>query len=76
MEIPKKKKRQVQGEAALRKPGIVFVPPSVVERNVKQKPGIDLVSLPKTVSLEKETSVRELEQEDVCDMEEDLAEVS
>ena len=60
----------------IRKPGIMFVPPSVVEQNVKRKPGLDLKNLPKTVSLEQvKTLVRELEQEDVCDMEVYLAEV-
>ena len=55
----------------IRKPGIVFVPPSVVEQSVKMN-----INLPKTVSLEQvKTLVRELEQEDVCDMEVDLAEV-
>ena len=51
-------------------------PPSVVEQNVKRKPGLDLKNLPKTLSLEQvKASVRELEQEDVCDMEVDLAQV-
>ena len=50
--------------------------PLVVEQNVKLKSGLDLKKLPKTVSLEQvKTLVRELEQEDVCDMEIDLAEV-
>ena len=69
-------KKQAQGEPVNRKPCIVFVPRSVVERNVKHKPGIDHVKLPKTVTLEQvKTLVRELEQKDVCDMV-DLAEVS
>ena len=50
----------------VRKLGIMCVPPSVVEQSVKLKSGLDLTNLPKTVSLE---------QEDVCDMEVDLAEV-
>ena len=59
-----------------RKPGIMFVPPSVVEQSVKLKSGPDLKNLPETVSLEQvKTLVRELEQEDVCDMEVDMAEV-
>ena len=69
-------KKQVLGGSVIRKPGIMFVPPSVVERNVKRKPGLDLKNLPRTVSLEQvKALVRELEQEDVCDMEVDLAEV-
>ena len=64
------------GETVFRKPGIVFVPPSVVEQNEKQKPEIDLSNMPKTVSLEQETNfMRELEQQDVCDTKVDLAEV-
>ena len=60
----------------IRKPGTTFVPPSVVEQSVKLKSGLDLINLPKTVSLEQViTLVRELEHEDVCDMEVDLAEV-
>ena len=60
----------------IRKPGVMFVPPSVVKQSVKLKSGLDLKKLPKTVSLEQvKTLVRELEQEDVCDMEVDLAEV-
>ena len=54
----------------------MFVLPSVVEQSVKLKWGLDLKNLPKTVSLEQvKTLVRELEQEDVCDMEVGLAEV-
>ena len=54
----------------------MFVPPSVVEQSVKLKSGLDLKILPKTVSLEQvKTFVRELEQEDVCDMEVALTEV-
>ena len=54
----------------IRKPGIMFVPPSVVEQSVQLKSGPDLKKLPKTVSLvQVKTLVRELEQEDVCDME-------
>ena len=45
-------KKQVLGCSVIRKPGIMFVPPSVVEQNVKRKPGLDLKHLPKTVSLE------------------------
>ena len=48
----------------------------MVEQSVKLKSGLDLQNLPKTVSLEQvKTLVRELEQEDVCDLEVDLAEV-
>ena len=55
------------------KPGIMFVPPSVVEQSVKL---LISKSYPKTVSLEEvKTLVRELDQEDLCDMEVDLAEV-
>ena len=69
-------KKQVLGGSVIRKPGFMFVPPSVVEQSVKLKSGLDLKILPKTVSLEQvKTLVRELEQEDVCDMEVDLAEV-
>ena len=35
------------GETVLRKLGFVFVPPLVVEQNVKQKPEIDLANMPK-----------------------------
>ena len=42
------RKRQVMGETVFRKPGFVFVPPSVVEQNVKQKPEMDLAELPGT----------------------------
>ena len=60
----------------IRKPGIMFVPPSVVEQSAKLRSGLGLKKLPKTVSLEQvKTLVRELQQEDVCDMEVDLAEV-
>ena len=60
----------------IRKPGIMFVPPSVIQQSVKLKSGLDLKKLPKTVSLEQvKTLVRELEKEDVCYMEVDLAEV-
>ena len=45
-------KKQVSGGSVIRKPGMMFVPPSVVEQNVKRKPGLDLENLPKTVSLE------------------------
>ena len=48
----------------------------MVEQSVKLKSGLDLKNLPRTVTLEQvETLVRELEQEDVRDMEVDLAEV-
>ena len=70
------KKEQVMGETVFRKPGFVFVPSSVVEQNVKQKPDMDLAELPKTASLEQVTILmRELKQQDVCDTEVDLAEV-
>ena len=63
-------KKQVLVCSVIRKPGIVFVPPSVVEQSVKLKSGLDLKNLPKTVSLEQvKTLVRELQKEDVCDME-------
>ena len=69
-------KGQVMGETVLREPGFVFVPPSVVEQNVKQKPEMDLAELPKTASLKQVTNLmRELKQQDVCDMEVDLAEL-
>ena len=45
-------RKQFQERAVLLKHGMEFVLLSVVERNVKQKPEIDLVSLRKTVSLE------------------------
>ena len=55
---------------------MLFVPPSAVEQSVKLKSGLRLKILPKTVSLEQvKTLKRELEQEDVCDMDFDLAEV-
>ena len=69
-------KKQVLGCSVIRKPGILFVPPSVVEQSAKLKSGLDLKMLPKTVSLEQvKNLVRELEPEDVCDMEVDLAKV-
>ena len=69
-------KKQVLGGSVIRKPGTMFVPPSVVEQGVILKSGLDLKKLSKTVSLEQvKTLVRELEQEDVCDMEVDLAKV-
>ena len=43
--------QEVLGGSVIRKPGIMFVPPSVVEQNVKRKPGLDLRNFPKTVSL-------------------------
>ena len=55
------------GETVLRKPGFVFVPPSVVEQNVKRKLEMDLAELPKTASLEQVTDLmREIQQQDVC----------
>ena len=43
---------------------------------MKQKPDMNLAELPKTASLEQVTNLmRELKQQDVCDMEVDLAEV-
>ena len=69
-------KSEVMGETVLRKPGFVFVPLSVVEQNLKRKSEMDLAELPKTASLEQVTDLmREIQQEDVCDMEVDLAEV-
>ena len=69
-------KSEVMGETVLRKPDSLFVPPSVVEQNVKRKPEMDLAELPKTASLEQVTDLmREIQQQDVCDMEVDLAEV-
>ena len=41
------KKEHVMGETVLRKPGFVLVHPLVVEQNVKQKPEIYLVNMPK-----------------------------
>ena len=69
-------KREVVGETVFRKPGFVFVPPSVVEQNVKRKPEMNLEELRETASLEQVTnSMHKLKQQDVCDMEVDLAEV-
>ena len=69
-----KDKREVMGETVLRKLGFVFIPSSVVEQNAKRKPEMDLEELPKTASLEQVTNLmRELKQQDVCDMEVDLA---
>ena len=63
---------KVMGETVLRKPGFVFVPPSVVKQNVKRKPEMDLTELPKTASLGQVTDLmREIQQQDVCDMEVD-----
>ena len=43
---------------------------------MKRKPEMDLAELPKTASLEQVTDLmREIQQQDVCDMEVDLAEV-
>ena len=54
------------GETVFRKPGFAFVPPSVAEQNVKQKPKMDLAELPKTASLEQVTNLmRELKKQDV-----------
>ena len=65
------------GEAVLRKLGYAFVPQLVVGQNVKQKPEIDLANMPKTVSQGQVTNLmREVEQQDLCDMEVDLAEVT
>ena len=48
----------------------------MVEQNVKQQPEMDLLELPKAASLEQVTNLmRELKQQDVCDIEVDLAEV-
>ena len=70
-------KKQVLGGSVIRKLAIMFVPPSVVEQSVKLKSALDLKNLSRTVSLEQvKKLVRELEQEDVCDMEVDLAQVS
>ena len=45
-------------------------------QNAKRKPEMDLEELPKTASLGQVTNLmRELKQQDVCDMEVDLAEV-
>ena len=64
------------GGTAFRHPGFAFLLPSVVEQNVKQKPELDLAELPKTASLEQVTNLmKELKQQDVCDMEVDLPEV-
>ena len=69
-------KKQVLGGSVIGKPGVMFVPPSVVEQSVKLKSHLDLKIFLKTVSLEQvKTLVREFEQEDVCDMEVDVAEV-
>ena len=69
-------KSEVMGETVLRKPGFVFVPPSVLHQNVKRKPEMDLAELPKTASLEQVTDLmREIQQQDMCDMEVELAEV-
>ena len=63
-------------DTVLRKPGFVFVPPSVVKQNVKRKPEMDLAELPRTPSLEQVTDLmREIQQQDVCGTEVDLAEV-
>ena len=48
----------------------------MVKQNVKWKPEMNLEELPKKASLEQVTNLmHKLEQEDVCDMEVDLAEV-
>ena len=47
-----------------------------MEQNVKRKQEINLAELPKTASLEQVTNLmREIQQQDVCDMEVDLANV-
>ena len=64
------------GRDSVQKTGLVFIPPSVVEQNVKQKPEMDLAELRKTASLDQVTNLmKELKQQDVCHMEVDLAEV-
>ena len=69
-------KSEVLGETVIRKSGFVFAPPSVVERNVKRKPDMHRAELPKTASLEQLTDLmRKIQQQDVCDMEDDLAQV-
>ena len=71
----KKGKREVMRQTVLRKPGFVFVPPSAMMQNVKRNPEVDLAELPKTASLEQVTNLmREIQQQDVYDMEVDLAE--
>ena len=57
-------------DSAQKRPGFLYVPPSVVGQNGKQKPEMDLAELPKTASLEQVTNLmRELKRQDVCDME-------
>ena len=47
-----------------------------MEQNVKRKQEINLAELPKTASLEQVTNLmREIQQQDVCDMEVDSANV-
>ena len=67
---------EAMGETVPRKPSFVFVSPSVVKQNAKRKLEMDLAELLKTASLEQVTELmREVEQQDVCDIEVDLAEV-
>ena len=68
-------RKKDQEQTMLLKPRMECVFPSMVERTVKQKPGIDGVLLSKTVSLEQvKILLRELGQEDVSDIKVDLAE--
>ena len=48
---------EVMRETVHRKSSFVYVPPSVVEQNVKRKPEIDRAELVETASLEQLTDV-------------------
>ena len=68
-------RKKVQGQTWLLKLGWEFVLPSVDERTGRQKPGIGDVLMFLKVSLEQEkTLMRELEQENVSNIEVDPAE--
>ena len=69
-------KSEVMGETVLRKSRFVFVPSLVVEQNVKREPEMDRAELPITEPLKQLTDLmREVQQQDVCDMEVNLIEV-
>ena len=63
-------------ETVVMKPGFVFILPSVVERNAKQKSEMNLAKFPNTASLEQVTNlIPVFKQQDVRHMEVDLTEV-
>ena len=56
--------RSDERDTVLRKPGFVFVPPSIMVQNAKRKSEVDLAELPKTASLEQVSNLmREIHQQ-------------